>query len=276
MSADPFNPKAFRDGSKARARLFYPTVESFTADELAAHLGKSSRLVQQMLSHEMKAGYIVSCGRKGRGLRRYTADREVAKRLDAEAVPKPLSDEGMRRKIGACLGGLSNLESLRVRCTIDPDDTDPCWLWNGTMTGDNHRLPTAQLPGGRTGSVIRWAYQAFKKPLAANFVVWRKCTEERCCNPAHLRAGTRKQWGAWIAETGSWLRAPDRMLANRKMGLARAVVKPEDVAEIAASGESREAAAARLGVHPSTVGKAILRRSVQFPHASIFTMKAAA
>jgi hypothetical protein len=270
--------KRHHDGSVGRAREFAKTVEHFSAAELAVHLGKTARAAQQTITYEHRAHRLIGCGpRGGTGLRRYTIHPDVAARIDAEAAPKPLSEQGMRRKIGACLGGLSDdIESLRVRCDIADDDPDTCWLWTGAMTGSSSPIPTAQLPGGNGGgSVRRWVHETFKGPVAPGHIVWCKCGHNRCLNLTHFTSGTRQQWGAWVRKTGAWSGLSTYMVSNRKAGLARAVITAEVLADIESRGERTVDAAARLGVAPSSISRARRKSNVAtVPHASIFSMRA--
>jgi hypothetical protein len=266
-----------QDGTKARARAYYGTRESFTASELAAFLGKPERTVYRLLANEMQDGAVFAGGRKGGGgLRRYTLDAALAARLTAEAEPKPLTESAMRRKIGACLGGLSDLESLRIRCITDPEDDDVCWMWTGAMTGEKGRLPTAQLPGKKSGSVLRWAFETFKKPIPAKHIVWRKCCAERCCNPKHLLSGSRQDWGAWVKKNKVWAGKITYMLSGRRAALKRTVITQDVLDRIEELGETTEQAATRIGVHPSSISRAIRKHSPLVPQASVFTFKAAA
>lgn len=264
------------DGSKDRTRAFARTVESFGAADLAAHLGKTIRAAQQVVAQESRDGRLIPCGLKGAGLRRYTIHLEVAARIDAEALPKPLSEQGMRRKIGACLGGLSDdIESLRIRCDIEADDPDSCWLWTGAMTGNSSPIPSGQLPTGRNGSVRRWAFETFKGPLAQGCIVWCKCDNALCLNPKHLASGTRKQWGAKIRDSRAWVGKATYLVANRKAGQARTIMTAEVLADIDSRGEKTDDAAIRLGVHPSSISRARRKCNVAtVPHASIFSMRA--
>lgn len=128
---------------------------------------------------------------------------------------------------------------------------------------------------GKTTSVIRWVWSITHpdKPLAADWIVWRyQCGNERCCNPMHLTAGTRKKWGEWVKRTKRWQARPSYRAANKANGLKRTVLTQAVVAEVRDGIVSAESLAQRLGVDVSSVHRA-LRRTDMVANASVFNFR---
>jgi len=70
---------------------------------------------------------------------------------------------------------------------------EDCWIFTGPTKNGIHGCVKV---GGRTGKVLythRIAYEAFKGLLPPGAVVMHQCNTPRCCNPAHLKAGTQAE-----------------------------------------------------------------------------------
>lgn len=103
---------------------------------------------------------------------------------------------------GIYCGGIVTLEHVRERCHIDEDNG--CWIWKRSFSRTAiSSLPIAWIAAkGKTVSVIRWVYEQTRNRPLGRMLVWRKCGNQSCVNPDHLMAGSRKQWGKWIAANG--------------------------------------------------------------------------
>lgn len=264
--------KPVHNGNLARLRAFAVEHELFSALDIAAMLGITRDKASRMLSLEMQSGRIYACGKKGAGLRRYTLNAELAAKIEADRAPKPISAATLRRKVGACIGGMRTLADIEMRCTLD-EDTD-CLVWPGATTGRKPNiLPTGHVVGSSSGSLVRavWTFANEGKPLNKAVIVWRTCTNKRCLNHEHMSSGTRKQFGKWLRESGRHkarltYQAANRIRARRTSKISDAVIK-----EIRASDLSTAEWAARLGVLPSSVSRA-LKRTELLPNASAFSM----
>jgi HNH endonuclease len=65
-------------------------------------------------------------------------------------------------------------------------DSDGCWLWTGSTTGDGYGV----LRGRRAH---RYSYQRYKGPIPPDHEVRHQCHVKRCVNPDHLLTGTPQQ-----------------------------------------------------------------------------------
>ena len=112
--------------------------------------------------------------------------------------------EPCQRK-GSDLGGISDLAGLRRRCVVDADSG--CWHWRTqtkviSMGGKiaEPRVYLRTIGGTTTIGRAAWAMSSKPQPKAERWTVWRTCGNALCGNPAHMRAGTKTQWGAWVRE----------------------------------------------------------------------------
>ena len=120
------------------------------------------------------------------------------------------------------------------------DMTGDCWTWQGRLDADGYGLF-----GNRSRRVHRLVYElANDRVLTPWAVVRHTCDNRRCCNPAHLIAGTQQMNVADRVERG-------RSAAGRANG--RNVLTELQVLEIASSTESGAVLAARFGVTRYTV-----------------------
>ncbi|MEN9420191.1 MAG: hypothetical protein RI988_3812 [Pseudomonadota bacterium] len=115
--------------------------------------------------------------------------------------------------------GIRSLDALRERCYVDPDTG--CWHWRGAMSRSNGRdEPRLYLPDiARVTTLPRAAWHLSGKPLprVKHLTVWRRCGCDTCGNPAHLKAGSRSDWGQWVAAQGHLRGRLERRLINRRI-----------------------------------------------------------
>jgi len=162
--------------------------------------------------------------------------------------------------------GVYCLEDIRQRCRIDPI-TD-CWVWSMAVSDGGRpyssTTPRVSLPKGvlsvehRTVSVSRVSWLMSGRKLAPGHVVWRTCGCELCVNPAHLRAGTKADEGAWMRKSGRWQGDPRRTAVNTRNAADAQAVRPETVRAIKAhldAGRLQRDVAADFGLHKATISK---------------------
>lgn len=74
---------------------------------------------------------------------------------------------------------------------VDRRDEDECWLWNAGLDHAGYGTFMVHTPWGyRPMHAHRMAYLLKHRAVASNKWILHSCDEPRCCNPAHLRAGT--------------------------------------------------------------------------------------
>lgn len=107
-------------------------------------------------------------------------------------------------------GGVYGLDDIRDRCRVD--ELSGCWVWSMAVSDGgkpcSSLTPRVSLPAGvlshapRTVSVARAAWLMSGRSLRTGQVVWRTCCNELCVSPKHLKAGTKREEGAWMAANG--------------------------------------------------------------------------
>lgn len=181
--------------------------------------------------------------------------------------------------------GIYNLSDVKDRCRVDEDTG--CWHLGMSIpkarTERAKRCPRMSLPEGvitgvspnLTAPKIVWLMSG--RVLHPKWIVWRNCQSDDCCTPRHLMAGTRADWGEWVAAGGGLRGKPHRLVANRKNFMKLAV--PADVVrqilELVEAGASCAEAGAAFGVHEDAVGRMVrgVHATQRLAHgASVFNM----
>lgn len=162
--------------------------------------------------------------------------------------------------------GVRTLEDLRVRCLID--DITGCWNYQVRTLPDRQRawganIWMSDLQKSETLQRAAWLLAHGKLGAARDWNVWRTCGNRMCCNPGHLKAGLRRQMGAWQVQDGSLRGNPVRGAINRraKMTAASTVLSFELADWIRESSQTGLAVAHALAVSPQTVSRVRLGQS---------------
>lgn len=166
--------------------------------------------------------------------------------------------------------GIYCLNDLRDRCRIDSETG--CWHWGASMAMSNNgrgQVPRVAIPSGvfgpgrlKTVSGCRAAWLMSGKILQSGWVVWRTCMHNDCINPAHLKAGTKAEEGAWMAEHAGRKGDPKRAAANRiNVGVqAIPAVTVRQIEALLSDGVLHADIQTRTGVHKATISKIANRK----------------
>lgn len=163
----------------------------------------------------------------------------------------------MSHKHGTYMGGIRTVECLRQRSHVDP--ITGCWHWGLSMTKG---VPILHLVLPDTAERVKMRgrraalYLDRGHDLAEGHSAFAKvfCTSPDCVNPEHSRAGSRAEFGKWLAKSGKLKDHARKAEISRKMWDERGrKLKPEQVLQIRASTDSTYALAAEFGVSQCAV-----------------------
>lgn len=187
----------------------------------------------------------------------------------------------MPAKKGADHGGIRSIEGIRLRCFCDPDTG--CWHWRGSLGKSSDRpgrepmLWRADL--NRTQTVMRAAWELGRPTkLRDDQIVWRRCRQADCANPAHLLAGTRADYGAWAEARGFLRGRPERRIINRANRATQTALTMELAQWTRESQQTLADMAHAFGCSQTVVCRARKGRTfgLAMPSASVFMLGAAA
>lgn len=137
------------------------------------------------------------------------------------------------------LGGVTNLERLKLRCRIDP--ISDCWEWSMSVY-ESSGLPIvhARYPWDadrKKKTTGKRAAVSFKlgKALPNGWFVWGTCGNALCCNPDHAEYGDADAYGQAMKDHGWHKNTPAHIRANREMMKKKRKLTDEQAAEIRAS-----------------------------------------
>lgn len=158
---------------------------------------------------------------------------------------------------GAC-GGVTDLQGILDRCRVDRETG--CWVWSlCTVTASNGGSPVPRTTAlGVSGiTAIRAAWLLSGRKLAAGQVVWRhQCGNALCCNPEHMKAGTRREMRQACAASGRE-KGLHRQIANRAKAVASATPaeKVRAAEALLNAGMPRKEVVQALSINRDTVRK---------------------
>jgi hypothetical protein len=181
----------------------------------------------------------------------------------------------MAPKKGQRLGGVYELEDLRLRSRIEPECG--CWRWGLRKNPAGAASVTMVLDGkkrdmnGRRAALI---LAGFKPKPGQDAIPLAICPHVDCVNFEHSRFGSRKERNQALAARGVW---GDPSNYAALVAHARSIRKLDDNKrlEVACSPETGKAWAERLGVSESLIS-AIRRGERRSPVASVFEWRGAA
>jgi hypothetical protein len=127
----------------------------------------------------------------------------------------------------------------------------PCWVWTGSTVGSGYGQIEHQH---RHWRVHRLVYVLTHGPIPDGLDVLHSCDNPPCCNPAHLRVGSKPQ---------NMREASSRGRISRGTGRWNARLSPESVRAIrvaASQGMTHVAIGQRFGVSRAAVGHIVNRK----------------
>lgn len=130
-----------------------------------------------------------------------------------------------------------------------------CWPWGGNQNRQKYGLIWNKDAHSKTSLAHRVAFEAFHRPLQAGECVLHTCNNPSCCNPRHLRAGTREENAAQRDREGRATRGSShhltRLTESRVVELRAAYV----------AGSSTGALARQEGLSYKTIWKIVTRKT---------------
>jgi hypothetical protein len=121
-----------------------------------------------------------------------------------------------------------------------PED---CWEWLANENDNGYGRVTQD---GQNLRAHRVAYEIANGPVPDGLIVLHKCDNRKCCNPAHLMAGTH-------ADNFADMVAKGRERWSKGSQHPKAKLTPDDVAQIRASNDNNAILAERFGVSKSSI-----------------------
>ena len=160
----------------------------------------------------------------------------------------------MSHKPGTVLTGVHTLWALQLRCYVNPDTG--CWHWRGAFrkTTGGKMVPVTFLPALKsTVTVMRAAVLLSRgmQSMSSKQCVWADCMRSDCCNPGHMRVGTRGQMAAHQIKNGAGRTRASYIAGSIKSARARSKVTLEQIEGFRRSGISAKDLAEQAGISVS-------------------------
>lgn len=160
-------------------------------------------------------------------------------------------------KTGAYLGSVRCVQTLRERCVMGEGG---CWHlrspYGKPYLASDHKTPVVRVygQGDMSATKASWLVSHGALPPPGQ-IVYRVCGSHDCVNPAHLRCGTKADFGRFRAKSGiAKLTISARSLCVLgQTRLRQRKLTYEQAREIRASNESSHKLAPLFGVSASTI-----------------------
>jgi hypothetical protein len=138
-----------------------------------------------------------------------------------------------------------------------------CWIWHGSMSGDNPRMRVGSTRDNtrRSANVARLYYEHVNGPVPKDLYVLSKCGNHYCVNPDHRVVGDRQTLADLKSEHGT-----HRTGNNKGGNNPRAKLSDRQVFDILwlRRDQTNTELGAIYGVHHTTIG--MLRQGKTFAH----------
>jgi len=169
---------------------------------------------------------------------------------------------------GQYLGGIRTLADLKARCHVD--DVTGCWNFRGSCSKSGQPMIWfAPLEKRVTPGVILYWLKTGER-CSNQHVYFRTCESATCCNPAHRKAGTRRDQMIHLG----YVPTPETRAKIARAFRARSPLTDESAEAIFQSADSQRVLAERYGVSQALVSQ-IRRGKVRRPQvrgSSIFNL----
>lgn len=142
-----------------------------------------------------------------------------------------------------------------------------CWEWQGAMRGGYGRLVIGSRADGtrRFVSAHRFSYETFIGVVPEGLYVCHRCDNRKCVNPEHLFAGSHQEN---IDDREA--KGRNNHVTGENVGTAKLSIELlRDVRSMHAHGESFRSIARSLGLHHSTISRAVKGITWTLPAAPI-------
>lgn len=89
------------------------------------------------------------------------------------------------------MGARLDNKSLAFKILKNTSKVGDCWVW--TKSVGSHGYGNICTGASLIETAHRVSYEVFNGEIPAGQVIMHSCNNKRCCNPAHLSAGTQSQ-----------------------------------------------------------------------------------
>lgn len=128
-----------------------------------------------------------------------------------------------------------------------------CWEWTGARNRWGYGATSFE---GKQSNASRVAWLIAKGPIPAGQVVCHRCDNPACCNPGHLFLGTQAENLDDCRQKGRSRGCPNGRYHPRSMAKLDEA-KVIEARRMYAQGLPQTQIAARMGVHSSTISRAV-------------------